>query len=139
MEKNIKNAIENYQCPGCSKGSDISCFEVNPNGGAGCGSHRAGTFITGLGAFFLGMPKGFCRVGSADYLKPMIYNKFDDSHWEYSKFNIPVWKYLNENGHTLIRGVSPRTNSTFIHIFLEDCMDKFTCLEITKADIDAMD
>lgn len=31
MLKGIENAIEEYQCCGCTNGCDISCFESNPN------------------------------------------------------------------------------------------------------------
>jgi len=147
MKTVIKNAIEEYQCSGCVSGCDIKCFQSNSNVGCGvgCGKHLAGTIILSIGKIFLGMPKGFNRLGSYNDMKPYIFEKFDDCGWynhndcnNDCKFNIPVWKYLNENGHTLVRGISPRTNSPFIHIFLENCIDKIDCFEITKEHINSM-
>ena len=62
---------------------------------------------------------------------------YEDS--KYNKWNIPTWKHLNEDGHTLVRGISPRTNLPFIDIFLEDCVSKIDCLEISQEEINAMD
>lgn len=139
MKYKIKNAIKEYQCPGCMVGSNIKCFKNNEMGGFGCGDHHAGTMSPGIGSFFLGMPNGFNRVGSYADLKPNIYETFESSEWKYDKWNIPVWKHLNKDDHTLVRGISPRTNIPFLHIFLEDCIDKIDCLEITEEDINYMD
>lgn len=139
MDEIIKNAVENYQCPGCVAGSDIECFKSNKMGGLGCGNHRAGTMATGMGSFFLGMPKGFNRVGMQNELKPNIYKSIESSEWKYDMWNIPVWRHLNKDGHTIVRGISPRTNWPFLHIFLDDCIDKIDCLEISANDIEEMD
>jgi hypothetical protein len=138
MDRKIQNVIEEYQCSGCVSGSDTTCFEPNSNGGVGCGKHCAGTMaFPAVGKFFLGMPKGFNRLGDSSKLKPIIFENFE-SGWGYDKFNIPVWKYLKD-GHTFVRGMQPRRNETFIHIFLEDCLNKIDCFEVTEADIDEMD
>lgn len=139
MKNHVKKAIEDYQCVGCVSGSDTSCFLRNPDGGEGCGRHLAGTFVSGIGKIMLGMPKGFCRVGHQNDLRPNIYPTFQDSDWKYGKWNVPTWKYLSPEGHTFVRGFRPRTNSPFLHIFLENCIDKVSCLEITQEDIDYMD
>lgn len=134
MDQKIKNAIEEYQCSGCVSGCDISCF--SPYGaGVGCGKHTAGTTIWGIGNVFLGIPKGFNRLGESKNTKPTIFEKFE---CEYDKFNVPAWKYLKD-GHTFVRGIRPRKNEPFIHIFLEDCINRIDCLEITETDIDGMD
>ena len=73
MDSKFAKIIKEYQCCGCSKGYDVSCFESNPNGGIGCGNHYPGTIISGIGAIFLGMPKGFNRVGKHESLKPYIF------------------------------------------------------------------
>ena len=139
MEENVKKAIEEYQCSGCISGHNTECFEANENGGCGCGKHYAGTMVLpGIGKIFLGMPKGFNRLGKFVDAKPYIFEKFENG-WGYDKFNIPAWKYLNENGHTVVRGLSPRINVPFIHIFLEDYREKIECIEITDADIKEMD
>lgn len=140
METKIKTYIEEYQCPGCVVGGDISCFEKNEYGGVGCGKHHAGTMIYPIvGNIFLGMPIGFNRLGQYTKMKPNIFDTFESSDWEYNTWNIPVWKHLSKNGHTFVRGIMPRTNEPFIHIFLEDCIEKINCLEITQDIIDGMD
>lgn len=138
MKTEFKKAIEEYQCVGCISGSDISCFSENEMGGIGCGKHRAGTLLSSIGAIFLGMPKGFNRLGESTRLNPVIYENFESSDWKYNKFNIPVWKYLL-NGHTFVRGIMPRKNEPFIHIFLENCVDKIDCLLLSDCDIEGMD
>ena len=137
MEKHIKKAIEKYQCTGCAYGSDTSCYEKSAKSFE-CEKHVAGTTILGIGRIFLGMPKGFDRLEFNDKTTIYVFDKFENCDWDYSKFNIPIWKHLNEHNHTLVRGVCPRTNFSWIHIFLENCMDKINCLEITKNDIDKM-
>lgn len=137
MNKNIEKAVRNYQCPGCVVGHDTSCFREG--NGAGCSRHKAGTIILGIGYIFLGMGKGFNRLGPYENMKPEIYEKFTSAGAEYNKWNIPVWKYLNPEGHTFVRGLRPRLNEPFLHIYLEDCRDKIDCLEITQSDINFMD
>lgn len=139
MKKLIKESIEEYQCSGCVSGSDVSCFKSNETGGVGCGKHHAGTIGTGIGNFFLGMPIGFNRLGEYRKLKPNIYETFDSSDWKYNMWNIAVWKHLSKEGHTFVRGMMPRKNEPFIHVYLENCMDKINCLEISQNDIDEMD
>jgi hypothetical protein len=139
MEEKFKLAIEEYQCSGCISGCNISCFKPNVHGGIGCGEHYSGTIISFIGKIFLGMPKGFNRLGNHEKLKPNIYDTYESSEWKYDIFNIPVWKYLSKDGHTFVRGIMPRRNETFIHIFLENCIDKINCLEISQSDVDGMD
>ena len=139
MEDKVQNAIESYQCAGCTNGGNIDCFQPNYYGGVGCGKHSAGTIVFNLGKMFLGLPKGFCRLGFMTDLIPHIYNSFDESEGMYDMFNIPVWKYLNPQGHTLVRGLMPRLNEPFLHIYLEDCRNEISCLEITDFEIAEMD
>ena len=139
MEEKIRLAIEEYQCSGCVVGGDVTCFEINSNGSIGCGKHHAGTMASGIGNFFLGMPKGFNRLGEYTKLKPNIYDTFDSSEWKFNMYNIAVWKYLSKEGHTFVRGIMPRLNEPFIHVFLENCIAKINCLEITQDDINWMD
>jgi hypothetical protein len=139
METLFKKAIEEYQCSGCVSGCDITCFTPNPNGGIGCGNHTAGTIISSIGKVFLGMPIGFNRLGESTKLKPCIYETFESSAWKYDMWNIPVWKYLSKEGHTFVRGMMPRRNEPFIHIYLEDCIDKIDCFEILQDDVNGMD
>lgn len=136
MEKKLKEAVENYQCSGCANGGDISCFKKQ-NYGSGCGSHFAGTRVSFIGKIFLGMPKPFMRLGEFADMRPNIFKSFTGK--EYDKWNIPVWKYKDEHGHTLVRGLKPRVNEPFIHVFLEDCIDKIDCYQLSKEDIENMD
>ncbi len=135
--KKTDKFIKNYQCSGCIKGSFPECFTENTNGGIGCENHFAGTGIMGLGKIFLGMPKGFNRLGECDKMKPYIFETFK-SGWGYDMFNVPVWKYLKD-GHTFVRGISPRINTPFIHVYLENCIEQIKCLEITEEELSNMD
>lgn len=140
----VKEAVEEYQCPGCNLGSDISCYKNKDGKGSGgdfsCSKHAAGTMGAGMGLLFLGLPRGFNRLGPTGHEAKILYifREFSQG-WEYDKFNIPVWKYLDEHGNTLVRGLSPRTSQVWIHIYLENCIDKIDCLEITIKDLDEMD
>jgi hypothetical protein len=136
----IKNAVEEYQCPGCIVGCNASCYEKDKYSES-CKKHSAGTLVSGIGKIFLGMPTGFNRlgVGFGNEIEPKIriFEKYDEIFYDF--FNVPVWKHLTENKHTLVRMISPRINITTVDIFLEDCMDKIKCIEVTKEDIDKMD
>lgn len=129
-------AIKEYQCLGCVCGVDTECYLKSND--LSCSKHVPGTMGSGIGTFFLGMPKGFCRIGMCDKIRINIFRKFEDG-WGYNFLNIPVWKYLDKNGNTLVRGISPRINSPFLQIFLENCIDKIECYKITEDDLDGMD
>jgi hypothetical protein len=51
MKEKIKNLIEQYQCPGCAVGGNISCFKPSDNEGVGYGNHTSGTLISFVGKF----------------------------------------------------------------------------------------
>jgi hypothetical protein len=97
-----------------------------------------------IGAVFLGMPNGFSRLGSFDSMCLSIFPSFEAFEKDYSTpaihgpsdgynmWNVPVWKFLDEHGNTIVRGISPRINKPFLHVILENCLDKIDCLEITK-------
>jgi hypothetical protein len=139
MKKEFKLAIEEYQCTGCVCGGDTKCFQPNLISGIGCGRHVIGTLITGVGYVLLGLPNGFNRVGEQRKLQPAIFETYESSDWKFDKFNVPVWKYLTSNGNTIVRGIMPRRNEPFIHIFLEDCREKIDCIEISEQEISEMD
>ena len=139
MKNKFKLAVEQYQCPGCVAGCDTTCFSEHETG-IGCGKHCAGTIIfPGIGNVFLGMPKGFNRLGEFTHMIPLVFNTFESSECPYDKYNIPSWKFLSKDGHTFVRGLMPRRNEPFMHIYLENCIDKIDCLELTQDDIDYMD
>lgn len=134
VEMTAKKAVKEYQCVGCV-GGDPGCYKAGDN--LACVNHCAGTMANGIGRFFLGLPKGFCRLGDG---KPKIYIfKTLKKGWGYNKFNVPVWKHLDEHGNTIVRGMCPRINDTWIHIFLGDYIKDIDCLEITQKDMDEMD
>lgn len=137
MNEKLKEAIKEYQCSGCVSGPPLKCFTTCEAGGKGCGSHIAGTLLSGIGKIFLGLPKGFNRLGVQEGLIPKIFETIGEM--QYDHWNVPAWKFLNKEGHTLIRGIMPRRNEPFLHIFLEDCRDKIECREITQEEIDNMD
>ena len=122
LEESIKNAIEEYQCSGCTNGSDISCYKRSNQlpSNVECLNHSAGTNMLGLGWILLGMPTGFNRLGMNKDTEFCIFNCLGDG-WGYNKYNTAVWKHLNKEGHTLVRGLSPRTSKPFIHVFLGLC------------------
>ena len=140
MNEKEEAAIKQYQCSGCVSGSFPHCYKKSING-ISCDDHVPGTFSPEIGTIFLGMPIGFNRIGPQKEIKINIYKTFKDleQDWDYSKFNVPVWKYLNEAGHTIIRGISPRINAAFLHVVLENCIKAINCQEITGKDIAEMD
>lgn len=139
MNEKTKEAIKRYQCSGCVSGNDMVCYkESKRDNGIQCANHVAGTVISYIGLIFLGLPVGFCRLGEDEKIKISIFETFEDG-WGYDKFNVPVWKYLDDHGNTLIRGMCPRINQPWIHIFIGDHISKIYCLEITQKDIDEMD
>jgi len=136
MNQKIKLAVEEYQCSGCVNGHNISCFKGDKHSQA-CSKHVPGTMILGLGTIFLGMPKGFDRQGPCKETTINIFETFNNEKYDF--LNIPVWKFKDKNGNTLVRGIRPRLSFPFIHIYLEDCMKKINCYELTKEDIDKID
>lgn len=150
MDKKLEEAINEYQCPGCSVGPYLKngCTAFKKRSWSeSCDAHSAGTSLGLSIKIFLGMPKGFNRTGGGLGDKPRlsldIFKSFDEV-WDkdgkpYDQWNIPVWKYLNENGHTLVRGMSPRNNAPFLHVILENCMDRIDCFEVTKQMVEEMD
>ena len=141
----ILEAILEYQVSGCVNDFDENDFKQE-GVGIEWSDHVAGTLITGIGGIFLGMPKPFSRLGirpndPEDILKINMFWDFNqlEDKWKYDKFNIPCWKYRNEKRHVFVRGLMPRLNKPFLHIILEDCLDKIDCLEITEKDLEEMD
>ena len=139
----IKEMVDTYQCPGCVGGSSTEdgCYIERTSSYEGCSAHVSGTTSLSTGKFFLGMPTGFTRIGQEKNMKLALFSSCENQEkmWEYSRYNVPVWKFLDSNGNTLVRGLKPRLNAPFIHIIRGNCLDKIDCLEITDADISEMD
>lgn len=136
LDEKIKTAVERYQCAGCVCGSNTGCYEKNENSEA-CEKHVAGTIIAGVGIVFLGMPKGFNRLGECEHTRISIFKEWEDGRYDH--LNVPVWKYKDEHGNVIIRSLSPRINKSCIHIFLTDCLAKIACHEITEKELSEMD
>jgi hypothetical protein len=93
------------------------------------------------------MPKGFNRLGRVQFsdMSFGVFQTYEEFAKEYTnliekpKFCMPVWRYRNEQGHTFLRIYNPRINYPAVVVILEDCLDKFSCVEITQEDINAMD
>lgn len=129
-----EEAVKNYQCPGCADGCYEQCFKKNQYG-CGCIDHYPGTAIYPVvGKIFLGMPKGFNRIGSNDGTKIFIYETKEqfDKEIGYNEYTVPVWKALDEHGNTLVRMYAPRLNSSHIHIFLGNYMDEIDAIDVTE-------
>jgi len=145
MTEKQKELVEQYQCPGCVNGCDIKCFEKTPydidscKNDWSCYKHHAGTSLLGRGSLYLGLPIGFNRLGrlNSSDMSIQIFNS--EASIRSDKFNIPVWKYLDEHGNTLVRGLSPRINQPFIDIYEGDRRSEIDCLEISSGDIEKMD
>jgi len=134
-DEQLKGIIEEYQCPGCSHGSDFSCYKKGDF--LECANHFPGTILMGVGPLFLGMPKGFDRLGRCKDMRMYI---LEDVHCvRYDTLNVPVWKYLSAEGHTIVRGMSPRINDPFLHIILEDCIGSINCIEINADFLEGID
>ena len=136
---NIPKFVKEYQCSGCVV-DEGNCYEKNDIG-ISCKKHVIGTMgFPYVGKFLLWCPIGFNRIGEGlDFYVFKTYKQFKKEWGEFDKFNVPVWKYVNENNHTFVRGLSPRINRSFLIIILEDCIGKINCLEITEKDIEEMD
>jgi hypothetical protein len=71
----------------------------------------------------------------------MTYEEFSKEYvnmLEQPKYCVPVWRYRNNDEHTFLRIYNPRTNQPEIIVILEDCLDKFSCIEITEKDMEYM-
>jgi len=136
-----EEAVMEYQCPGCVRGPFRTCYSKDPNQNFRCTNHTPGT-ITPKGKIFLGLPAGFRRLGSNPDTKIYIfesYQSYENAQGKGDIYNIYVWKYLDQNGNTIAKGLSPRTNQIFIDVFLENCLDQINCLQITDEMIQKMD
>ena len=131
--------IKEYQCPGCLVGEEnYKCFKISKGKSISCDKHIAGTIIfPGIGKIFLGMPKGFNRLGEQK-IKIEIYKtqKNQEIQWGYDKFNVPIWKHQNKKGHIFIRGYQPRLNKGFLHIILKGDFKSINAHEIDINNID---
>lgn len=123
LSKSEQHMIEEFQCPGCVAGSDITCgaFKLNRTNGVCCTGHVPGTLIMGLDSILLGMPRGFNRVGDwrgeggykKDDCRIRLFTKGNKPEW--NDLNVPIWAMV-EKGYLYVRTYSPRINKTFIDV-----------------------
>jgi hypothetical protein len=121
-----KEMIEKFQCFGCTCGSgvDEECFELQAYEEQGiffCKKHSAGTILGGVGKIYLGLPKGFDKVGAlANSLnlvkRPTNIRLFTEpSKCHYDYLNVPVWA-MEKDGYLFVRVFCPRVNETFVDV-----------------------
>jgi hypothetical protein len=145
----MKDAIQQYQCPGCINGCGVSDCEKSPLKTEGpiekgCPNHSPGTILGGLGVIALGLPKGFNRYGTSKAEPIEVWESFDQMIEKNPNlgtiFSIPVWKHLDEHGNTITRWYSPRTNAGWSMVILKDCRHRMpNTMEVSKEEIDNMD
>jgi hypothetical protein len=141
MAMNVETAVKTYQCPGCVDGPYPACYKKDPVGSIG----RCFPLPWNANARYSVKPpfhakKNFPNTGLYIFINA---EKFHEectpknpssalkTNGLYDNFNIPVWKYLDEHGNTLVRGLKPRINTPFLHVFLWDARDEIQCLELT--------
>lgn len=144
----LKGAVAQYQCPGCVSGTDPeSCWEYCLSD-TGCTSHCPGTLDGGARLLFLGLPKGFTLVGPAGagsfQAKLKIFESTDHLYRNYPElrtlFSLPIWKHLDDQGNTIMRWYSPRTNVGWSLVILGDAREDFPyAREITAEELKDMD
>lgn len=137
-------AIKAYQCPGCVGGPNpLECDSANVTN-KGCVGHVPGTLMMRVGSFYLGMPKGFCRLGPSSAKALAVWESYESfaksSPHMLTKFNVPVWKHLDKEGNTLVRWFDTVSNVGKTVVILGDCRVKLPgALEISADDIEDMD
>jgi hypothetical protein len=119
----IVGMVEKFQCPGCSLGHEPkSCvnFVIDDYGtfGSSCRNHYAGTLIAGIGRIALGLPVGFNRYGGCAETKAtdrMVIRLHPNWAPPWDRFNVPVWKVLEDN-ILYVRTYSPRNNFSCVDV-----------------------
>ena len=110
--------VKDFQCPGCVAGSDTDCgsflLKESEFGGFRCEGHVAGTRISMIGSIYLGLPKGFSRVGK-DHSCCSIF-LYEKEQFEYYNFcTLPVWA-MEKDGYLFVRCYMPRVNMAVVQV-----------------------
>lgn len=131
----MNKLVKEFQCSGCANGGE-DCFEQSTISIA-CIKHHSGTITFPGGKLFLGMPKGFNKVGEWSGLKMEVFASFNQfkEKFGYDVFNIPVWKTCKDN-ITFVRGLSPRISRPFLHVIGGDCTSEIDCINISDQEMD---
>jgi hypothetical protein len=146
-----KEMIQNFQCSGCMSGSDTNCgcFELrehDSNGSFYCHKQYAGTTFLPGGKVYLGLPKGFNKVGD---ISNDVNNKrttnirlFENDSvvkQTYNFLNIPVWA-MQQDGYLFIRCYSPRVNISYVDVIKGGILQEICPKALDVADfIDEID
>jgi len=114
---------EEFQCPGCVVGSDVSCgkFKQGDWDGSGCVSHVVGTASGSPNNLFaLGLPRGFnkppANIFSHEYASKMEIRVWPKGTYpEWDNLNVPVWA-MEKDGFLFVRTVMPRVGRIAVDI-----------------------
>jgi hypothetical protein len=121
-----KNMIKEFQCAGCVAGSNTECGSfkehVGSSSGFRCVNHCAGTMIGMVGLIYLGLPKGFCRVGKDQKCcEVWLYEK---NNFDFFNFcTLPIWA-MEEDGYLFIRCYMPRVNMATVQVIKDGKFDE---------------
>lgn len=126
MTEKQKAMVQEFQCPGCMLGSDITCGKFKPSTdyGALCESQAPGTFILGVFSWILlGMPVGFNKVQMimapmTDKRLPPVRLWEKGTHPTWNHLNVPVWA-LEKDGWLFVRTVEPRKGRIYVDVIEE--------------------
>lgn len=116
MNEDQKQMIERFQCCGCVCGPDTKCSESDFENKYGfrCRAHVPGTTSVPGGRVYLGLPRGFNKVGEVRE-KNNIRLWLSGSKPEWDKFNIPVWAMVSDNA-LFVRTFCPRVNISYVDV-----------------------
>lgn len=68
------------------------------------------------GKIYLGIPKGFNKVGPIDFDEQNVTIRFHENAFKWDNLNIAVW-YLIKNNVMFVRTYCPRINASYVDIF----------------------
>lgn len=124
MNETELSIIGEMQCPGCTCGcapaAECESFKPSNEYGFCCEGHSSGTMMSGVGWIYLGLPKGFNRVGayrakgdSERRNNIRLWIAPDIPGWDF--LNVPIWA-MEEDGFLYVRTYCPRINTNFVDI-----------------------
>lgn len=140
-----QSMVQKFQCPGCTNGSNIQCGKFSySTAELNCRGHSLGTMRPRIGAFALGLPKGFNRPGfhpdENKVLTKINIRLFPDKDkvlaWD--NLNVPVWA-MELDGYLYVRTFAPRINMCWIDVIKDGTLAMVpNALDVSKfyADID---
>ncbi len=139
MSMSVRQMVKQFQCAGCMSGSDTECGRYKPSnqGHVACESHVPGTLAMPGGLIYLGMPKGFTKVGAlpgalagAPSTNIRLWPTGTSPTWDY--LNLPVWAHQNEDGVTFVRTYLPRINQAFVDVIEEGPAVTTIAIDLSK-------